>query len=269
MAAFIEVSELKDVQSEKDVRQIPLKQVGIKDLRWPIELRDKTRGTQHSVAKVTLAVDLPHDTRGTHMSRFVECLRTLGPVALGEVESILDKLKEHLQAEKAFLQLEFPYFITKAAPVSGMEAPMDIDCVYKAEKGDKFKLKITAVVPVQTLCPCSKEISNYGAHNQRAWAKLEIQSTEMVWLEELVAIADASASTPVYGLLKRPDEKYVTEHAYENPRFVEDAVREIALRLEADKRIIWYRAEVESMESIHNHNAFAIVEKGEVHAAEN
>lgn len=254
---------MKDVQSEKDLRHIPLKHVGIKGLRWPIELMDKERGTQHSVAKVTLAVDLPHDLRGTHMSRFVECLRTLGPVGLNEIENILDKLKEHLQAEKAFLQLEFPYFITKAAPVSGMTAPMDMDCVYKAEKGERFKLRIKAMVPVQTLCPCSKEISDYGAHNQRAWAKMEIEANELVWLEELAAVADAAASAPVYGLLKRPDEKFVTERAYDNPRFVEDAVREIALRLEADKRITWYRAEVESVESIHNHNAFAVVEKGE------
>lgn len=263
MVVCIGVNELKDVQSEKDLRRIPLKHVGIKDLRWPIELRDKTCGTQHSVARVMLAVDLPHDMRGTHMSRFVECLRTLGPVSLGEIEGILDKLKEHLQAEKAFMQLEFPYFITKAAPVSGMTAPMDMDCVYKAEKGEKFKLRITAVVPVQTLCPCSKEISDYGAHNQRAWAKIEIVAKEMVWLEELAQMADEAASAPVYGLLKRPDEKYVTEHAYENPRFVEDAVRELALLLDEDKRITWYRAEVESQESIHNHNAFAVVEKGE------
>lgn len=255
---------MKDVQSEKDIRHIPLKHVGIKDLRWPIELKDKASGgAQHSVAKVMLAVDLPHDMRGTHMSRFVECLHTLGPVGLVEIESILDKLKAHLQAQKAFMQLEFPYFITKEAPVSKMQAPMDIDCIYKAEKGEKFKLRIEAVVPIQTLCPCSKEISDYGAHNQRAWAKIAIEANDMVWLEELAAMADEAASAPVYGLLKRPDEKYVTEKAYDNPRFVEDAVRELALLLDADKRIVWYRAEVESQESIHNHNAFAVVEKGE------
>ena len=263
MVAYIEVNNLKDVQSEKDLRRIPLKHVGIKDLRWPIELKDRTRGTQHSVARVTLAVDLPHDMRGTHMSRFVECMRDLGPVGLNEIEGILDKLKEHLQSVRAFLLLEYPYLITKTAPVSGMTAPMDIDCVYKAEKGRDFKLTFHAGVPMLTLCPCSKEISDYGAHNQRAWAKLEIRAHELVWLEELAEMADAAASAPVYGLLKRPDEKFVTEHAYENPRFVEDAVRELALRLEADTRIDWYRAEVESVESIHNHNAFAVVEKSE------
>ena len=239
---------MKDVQGELDRRNIPLKHVGIKDLRWPIALKDKEKGMQNTVATVSLAVDLPHDLRGTHMSRFVECLQTLGPVTLGSLENILDHLKDRLQAEKAFLQLNFPYFIYKTAPVSGQD--------------EQFSLRISAEIPIQTLCPCSKEISAYGAHNQRALAKLEIRSAEMVWLEELAAIADAGASAPVYGLLKRPDEKFVTEQAYDNPRFVEDAVREIALRLEADKRIIWYKATVESIESIHNHNAFACVEKG-------
>ena len=223
---------MKDVQGELDRRNIPLKHVGIKDLRWPIALKDKEKGTQNTVATVSLAVDLPHDLRGTHMSRFVECLQTLGPVTLGSLENILDHLKDRLQAEKAFLQLNFPYFIYKTAPVSGQRAPLDIDCVYTAEKDEQFLLRISAEIPIQTLCPCSKEISAYGA------------------------------SAPVYGLLKRPDEKFVTEQAYDNPRFVEDAVREIALRLEADKRIIWYKATVESIESIHNHNAFACVEKG-------
>lgn len=254
---------MKDVQNEKDGRNIPLKHVGIKNLRWPIELKDKEKGSQPTVATVMLAVDLPKDLRGTHMSRFVECMGNLGPVGLKEIEHILDDLKEKLQAEKAMLQLEFPYFIQKQAPVSGKTAPMDIDCVYRAEKGEAFKLRICAIIPIATLCPCSKEISAYGAHNQRAYAKIEIEANEMVWLEDLVKVAEDSASTPLYGLLKRPDEKYVTEHAYDKPRFVEDAVREIVLRLEADKRITWYRAEVESMESIHNHNAFAVVEKGQ------
>lgn len=253
---------MKDVQSEKDMRNIPLKHVGIKNLRWPIKLRDKEKGSQPTVAKVMLAVDLPKDERGTHMSRFVESMTDLGPIGLNEIESILDRLKENLQAERAFIKMEFPYFIEKQAPVSGKSAYMDIDCVYTAEKDEEFRLRICAIIPIATLCPCSKEISSYGAHNQRAYAKLEIEANEMVWLEELAAMADASASTPLYGLLKRPDEKYVTEHAYDNPRFVEDAVREVVLRLEADKRITWYRAEVESMESIHNHNAFAVVEKG-------
>lgn len=253
---------LKDVQAEADVRHIPLKHVGINSLRWPLTLKDKACGEQHTVATVCLAVDLPHDLRGTHMSRFVECLQSLGSVSLDSLETVLDGLKEHLEAAKAFMRLEFPYFIEKEAPVSKRKSKMDLDCVYTVEKGDKFNLKVCVKVPIQTLCPCSKEISAYGAHNQRAWATLEVESAEFVWIEELAAMADAGASAPIYGLLKRPDEKFVTEMAYDNPRFVEDAVREIALKLEADKRITWYKATVESVESIHNHNAFACVEKG-------
>ena len=218
---------MKDVQSQTDMRRIPLKHVGIKNLRWPVILKDKEQGEQHSVATISLAVDLPHEIRGTHMSRFVECMQTVGAISPTGLEEVLDKLKEHLQAEKAFIQMEFPYFIYKTSPVTGQRAPMDLNCVLTAEKKDEFKLRIMAEVPVQTLCPCSKEIS-----------------------------------APVYSLLKRPDEKFVTEKAYDNPRFVEDAVREIALRLEADKRIKWYEVTVESIESIHNHNAFACVEKG-------
>ena len=160
---------MKDVQGELDRRNIPLKHVGIKDLRWPIALKDKEKGTQHTVATVSLAVDLPHDLRGTHMSRFVECLQTLGPVTLGSLENILDHLKERLQAEKAFLQLKFPYFIYKTAPVSGQRAPMDIDCVYTAEKEERFSLRISAEIPIQTLCPCSKEISAMALITKELW----------------------------------------------------------------------------------------------------
>lgn len=252
---------LKDVQGEVDSRQVPLKHVGIKNLRWPIIMKDKTKGTQHTVAEITMAVDLPHDLRGTHMSRFVECLQELGTVSPAALEKILDTLKEKLVAEKAMLEMNFPYFITKAAPVTGQEALLDLTCRYRAEKGKIFELYVCVEVPIHTLCPCSKEISCYGAHNQRAVAKIEIRSKGLVWIEELTTIAEAGASSPIYPLLKRPDEKFVTEHAYENPRFVEDAVREIALQLEKDTRIQWYKVTVESIESIHNHSAFACVEK--------
>ena len=253
---------LKDVQSEQDSRNIPLKHVGITDLRWPLVLRDRQKGEQHTVATVSLAVDLPKDLRGTHMSRFVQCLQKLDVVNLAALEEVLDDLKESLLADKAFMKLEFPYFIRKKAPVSGLASVMDLNCVFTMEKGERFTQKVEVQAPIQTLCPCSKEISTYGAHNQRATASLEIEASEFVWIEELAEMADAGASAPVYSLLKRPDEKYVTEEAYDNPRFVEDAVREIALRLEADLRITWYRATVKSFESIHNHSAFACVEKG-------
>jgi len=261
MVVCIEVNKLKDVQSEKDERNIPLKFVGIRNLRWPLELRDKQQGVQHTVAKVELGVDLPKDLRGTHMSRFVECLQELQYLELGQEEKVLDMLKDHLQACSAMMKLEFPYFVQKEAPVSGKTALMDIDCVYIAKKEKSFSLRVRVDVPVQTLCPCSKEISDRGAHNQRALVKIEISANKFVWLEELVEYADKSASSPVYSLLKRPDEKYVTEHAYDNPRFVEDVVRELALILDQDKRIDGYHLEVESMESIHNHSAFAVVEK--------
>lgn len=253
---------LKDVQSEQDTRNIPLKRVGIKDLRWPLTLRGRQNGKQHTVARVSLAVNLPRDLRGTHMSRFVQCLKKLDVVNLSALEEVLDDLKQSLEADSAYMRLTFPYFIEKKAPVSGLTSLMDLNCTFTMEKGDTFRQRVKVEVPVQTLCPCSKEISDYGAHNQRATASLEIEMSEFIWIEELAEMADAGASSPVYGLLKRPDEKFVTEHAYENPRFVEDAVREIALRLEKDRRVTWYRVTVESMESIHNHNAFATVEKG-------
>ena len=252
---------LKDVQGQADFRRMPLKHVGIKNLRWPIVVKDKAKGEQHTVANFTLAVDLPQELRGTHMSRFVAVLRDLGTIHPSGLESILDTLKENLQAKKAMLEMDFPYFIEKTAPVSGEKALLDLNCHYRAEKTDKFSLYICVEVPIHTLCPCSKEISSIGAHNQRAIAKLEIKNAGMVWLEELAAMAEKGASAPIYSLLKRPDEKFVTEQAYATPRFVEDAVREIALAMAQDKRIGWYRVTVESMESIHNHDAFACIER--------
>lgn len=259
---------LKDVQAEQDARNISIQEVGIRQLRWPITLKDKEQGEQHTVGRVSLAVNLPHNLRGTHMSRFMEVLERLGALSPDSLEQVLDDLKDHLQAEEAFLRLEFPYFISKKAPVSGRRSLMDLDCVYTAAKNKSFTLQIKVRVPIQTLCPCSKEISQYGAHNQRAFASLEVETTKFVWLEELAQMAEAGASSPIYGLLKRPDEKFVTEKAYENPRFVEDAVREIALKLDQDQRILRYRVSVESIESIHNHNAFACVEKAWKQAAD-
>ncbi len=253
---------LKDVQAQQDERNIPLKHVGIAHLRWPITLAQRDGGVQHTVAEVRMAVDLPKEQRGTHMSRFVECLQQVGPIRPHDLEKVLDGLKAHLEAQSALLEFTCPYFITKKAPVSGKESYLDVNCRYRAEKGKTFSLEMEVDVPVHTLCPCSKEISRYGAHNQRAWAKMTIHSKgQPVWIEELVEKAEKGASTPLYSLLKRPDEKFVTEMAYENPRFVEDAAREIALQLNADPRIQWYNVTVESEESIHNHNAFASVEK--------
>ena len=188
---------LKDVQAQKDLRHIPLKHVGIKDLRWPIQLKDPKNGVQHSVATVKLAVDLPHEQRGTHMSRFVECLKLMGPVHPHGLEAMLDTLKEKLGAQKALIELDFPYFIEKQAPVSGQTSFLDVSCHYRAEKGEKFLLDVGVDVPIHTLCPCSKEISRYGAHNQRAWARMVIRSTKPVWIEELVDVAAMKAAGAV------------------------------------------------------------------------
>ena len=255
---------LKDVQSEKDLRHIPLRRVGIRGLRWPLQLLDRAEGVQHTVARVNMAVALPQEERGTHMSRFVDVLQDFDAISLDKLGQVLERLKSHLQAPEAFLELRFPYFVHKTAPVSGGHSLLDLECVYEAEMGadDRLRLKVQVTTPITTLCPCSKEISDYGAHNQRAHASIEVELHEFVWIEELAQLAEAGASAPIYGLLKRPDEKFVTEQAYDNPRFVEDAVREIALRLEPDPRFAWYRVVVESEESIHNHNAYACVEKG-------
>ncbi|CCJ33642.1 GTP cyclohydrolase FolE2 [Caloramator australicus] len=255
---------MKDVQSEKDFRNVPLKKVGINSLKWPIVVKEKHGGVQHTIADMSLSVDLPSDVRGTHMSRFVELVHELQEITPKEIERALDRLKEKLHAKTAHIKIDFDYFIKKSSPVSGIISPNDIKCSFDAEKGEDFKFIMEVSVPVVTLCPCSKEISEFGAHNQRATVNIKIYTKKLIWIEDLVAIAEESASCPVFSLLKRKDEKYVTERAYLNPRFVEDVVREVALRLDENKDILWYRVYVESMESIHNHNAFACTEKGEI-----
>lgn len=253
---------MKDIQKETDSRNIPIKNVGINNLKWPIVVMDKTKGKQNTVADISVSVDLPHDIRGTHMSRFVECLQNLKVVNPKNIEKILDNLKEKLEAETASMKIDFLYFVEKTAPVSKIKAVTDVKCSFEASKSNKFKLLLKVCVPVHTLCPCSKEISEQGAHNQRAIVTMKIESNKLVWIEELINYAEESASVPIYSLLKRADEKYVTEEAYSNPRFVEDVAREAAVKLESNEAIDWYKITVESIESIHNHNAFACVEKG-------
>lgn len=252
---------MKDVQSQKDIRNIPIKKVGIKELNWPIKVMDKTRGTQDTVGVFSMSVDLPANIRGTHMSRFVEVVNDMDSLSPKALEKMMDKLEARLEAKAAFVKIHFDYFIKKPSPVTGIISPFDVKCTFEAEKEEDFKFYLEVGVPVSTLCPCSKEISEYGAHNQRATIKIKIQMTKLVWIEDIVAIAEASASAPIYSLLKRSDEKYVTEQAYLNPRFVEDVVREAAVRLENHPDISWYSVYAESIESIHNHNAFAFAEK--------
>ncbi|MCG0275193.1 MAG: GTP cyclohydrolase FolE2 [Thermosediminibacteraceae bacterium] len=253
---------MRDVQSERDERNVPLKKVGVKNIEWPLKVLDKTRGYQYTVAKISLSVDLKHDVRGTHMSRFVEVLNNLEMLNPSALEEILTSIKGKLQAERSHLEMRFPYFLWKVSPVSGLSSPLKIEAVIEAEKGVESTIIMGVKVPVHTLCPCSKEISENGAHNQRAMVEIYVRSKKMIWFEYLSEIAERSASCPIYTLLKRPDEKFVTEMAYKNAKFVEDVTRDVALELEKDDSIEWYKVQVTSFESIHNHDAFACVEKG-------
>lgn len=255
---------MKDVQKERDLRNIPLKNVGVKNLKWPVILMEKAGGNQQTVAKIAMSVDLPHDIRGTHMSRFVEAINDMKSINPKDLEIMLKNLRERLEAKVAHCTIEFDYFIKKPAPVSGIVSPFDVSCCYEAERGDdnEFNFVMGVKVPVNTLCPCSKEISEFGAHNQRAIVDIKVVAKKLIWIEDIVKIAEESASSPIYSLLKRSDEKFVTEQSYLNPRFVEDVTREAAVRLEENPNISWYSVMVDSIESIHNHDAFAYTEKG-------
>ncbi len=252
---------MKDVQAQPDNRNIYLQRVGIKGLLYPITVMDQQRGSQDTVATINMYVDLPIHFRGTHMSRFVEVLNRyhlgIDPRILGEM---LEELRKKLRAKIARVEIEFPYFIAKKSPVTKNEGFLSYTCRIVGQKTeDKCDFTFTVGVPVMTLCPCSKEISDRGAHNQRATAWVHVKSKKLIWFEELIQMAESSASAPIFTILKRPDEKFITEHAYDNPRFVEDLAREIALKLKSDNRIEWYKVEVESYESIHAHNAYACV----------
>lgn len=254
---------MKDVQSERDQRNLPINKVGVSDVSWPIQVLDRANGAQDTIASVSLSVMLPRDYRGTHMSRFIEVLgEQEKQVTFHNMENLLKSLCERLQADEAHAWFQFPYFITKTAPVSGAKGRVRCDASFRASlvKGG-FDLVTELVTPIHTLCPCSREISECGAHNQRAHASIAARMNTFVWIEELSEMADSCASAPIYSILKREDEKAVTELAYANPRFVEDTVRELALEMERDARIKWYRVSVTSHESIHNHDAFACIEK--------
>jgi GTP cyclohydrolase I len=253
---------LKDVQSQPDLRNIPIDRVGVKNLRYPITVLDRANKKQRTIASINMYVNLPHRFRGTHMSRFVEVLNeNKREIHIDTIGEILKNIKSKLNAEQAHMEVSFPYFIEKSSPVSKTKSLMEYGCSYMGSLSDEEDFVLGVEVPVTTLCPCSKEISNRGAHNQRSLVRIQVRLKGFVWIEELIDIAESSSSCPIYALLKRSDEKYVTEHSFDNPRFVEDVVREAALRLNADTRITWYRVESENLESIHNHNAYAAVEK--------
>ncbi len=253
---------MRDIQSERDLRKIEIDKVGIKGLRYPILLRDKAYKKQHTVATINIYANLPHNFRGTHMSRFIEILsRFHREIAITNIGAILKAIKENLSSSSAHIELEFPYFIEKEAPVSKTKGLMAYRCRFVGELKEKVNIYMGVAVPVNLLCPCSKEISEGGAHNQRGEIRILVKFKGFLWLEDLIRLIEDCASTQIYSILKREDEKYVTETAYENPAFVEDVARNVALRLNEHPNITWYSLEVESEESIHNHNAYAAIER--------
>jgi GTP cyclohydrolase IB len=255
--------DMADVANLADERNIAINKVGVKNIRYPLSLLDRAKGTQHTIGAFNMYVNLPHQFKGTHMSRFIEVLNEYrGEISIDQFSDLLETFRERLAAEAAHLEVEFPYFVEKLAPVSGAPGLMEYGCrVIGESRNGKRDLRIDVDVPVSTLCPCSKEIADCGAHNQRGVVTIGFRFNEMVWIEEIIEIAEASGSAAVYSLLKREDEKFLTEQAYKNPVFVEDVVRNVAQRLDADARIVWYSVEVENYESIHNHNAYAMIER--------
>ena len=255
---------MRDVQKESDLRNIQIDRVGVKGVSYPVILLDRDNKVQNTVAQISMSVMLPHKYRGTHMSRFIETLEEFyGRVSPSNLEAFTKRLCEKLNASEASVSFEFPYYFRKKAPVSQIESfskcDIQLEASYEANK--KFDMIIGLALNVQTLCPCSKEISSYGAHNQRALVSLKVRCKGLVWFEDLISMIEQSASAPLFTLLKREDEKYLTETSYENPRFVEDVIRELATTLNNEQKILWYSANVTSYESIHNHDAFAEIER--------
>jgi GTP cyclohydrolase IB len=257
---------MKDVQNHPDTREMPIDRVGVCDLKYPIIVMDRENRQQSTTARISMSVNLPREFKGTHMSRFIEILNShRGEITMRTLPMILHELKHRLDAQSAHIEVEFPYFLERCVPVSGARALMDYECVFTGEvNGGTADFILGVRIPVTSLCPCSKAISEYGAHNQRGYVTVEIRSRpgqdmtpELVWIEELVEWAEASASAPLYPLLKREDERHVTMQAYDNPAFVEDVVRDVAVLLQKDQRISWFRVHALNQESIHNHNAFA------------
>lgn len=252
------VGSLPDIQKTVDTRNIPIDKVGVRGVKFPIMVLDRSNERQHTIGNFTMTVDLPSHFKGTHMSRFLEVLNSHGrEVSVHSLPAMLHEMTEKLHARCAHIEVRFPYFMVKKAPVTGIEGMMEYTCGFNAQGNGEFIAELYVKVPVATLCPCSREISAYGAHNQRGWVTAVVKTRGHVWLEELIEMIEDSASCALFPVLKRPDEKWVTEHAYENPRFVEDLVREVALRFDARECVASYEIEVENEESIHAHNAYA------------
>src|SRR6201994_492811 len=256
------VTEIEDVQSRADTRRLPINRVGIKDISHPVRVRDRSAGEQHTIATFNMYVSLPHNFKGTHMSRFVEILHTEREISVESFRAMLATMTERLEADAGHIEMTFPFFVMKKAPVSGVESLMNYQASLIGErKNGRTEMWVRVQVPVTSLCPCSKKISEYGAHNQRSHVTIKAKLRTHMWIEELIEVAESEASSELYGILKRPDEKFVTERAYNNPKFVEDMVRDVAARMNADERIGAYVVESENFESIHNHSAYAMIER--------
>ncbi len=281
-----------DIQNSQDTREIPLQKVGIKDLKYPVRVLDKINKFQQTTANVNLFVNLPHNYKGTHMSRFIEIFhKNRNELGMKNFLAMLEEIRKSLDAQKAYGSITFPFFMTKKAPVSGSESIMNYVCTYEGEvaaeksskseeseksaelaKSEKSEIKqkffVKIQIPITTLCPCSKAISKYGAHNQRGIVSVKLQNKSFFWIEDVIELVENCASSGLYSILKRPDEKFVTEHAYENPRFVEDIVREVYMALKnfnkSEKPFTSFSVECENFESIHNHNAYAFAEYNEI-----
>lgn len=253
---------LADVQSRKDHRAIDIDKVGVRDIQFPIRVLDKTRGAQSTVAGISMSVSLPHHFKGTHMSRFMELLNEQSePITVESIPLLLKEMKRRLEAEAAQIEIEFPYFIKKKAPVSKVEGLVAYKCRLLGAAASKVDIGAEVEVPVMTLCPCSKEISCRGAHNQRGMVKVALRFKKMFWIEDIISTVEAAASCEIFSVLKRVDEKYVTERSYDNPVFVEDLVRDIAAKFMGNDNIKFFSIEAENMESVHSHNAFAFIER--------
>jgi len=254
--------EVEDVQAHADTRQLPIDRVGIKDIKHPVRVKDRSAGEQHTIATFNMYVNLPHDFKGTHMSRFVEILHGERETSVESFRAMLERMTLRLEADAGHIEMSFPFFVMKKAPVSGVESLMDYQASLIGEHcHGRNELWLRVVVPVTSLCPCSKRISDRGAHNQRSHVTVKAKLRSHIWIEELIDLVEAEASSELYGILKRVDEKYVTERAYDNPKFVEDMVRDVAVRLNEDERIAAYVVEAENFESIHNHSAYALIER--------
>ena len=253
---------MEDVQGSKDTREIPINRVGVKDISHPITVQNRDGSLSPSIATFSMSVSLPHDQKGTHMSRFLQMLNeneTL--VSAKHFHKMLSSMVERLEADSGTIELQFPYFMEKTAPVSGVKSLMDyqVNLIGQIEKGH-LDSTLDITIPVKSLCPCSKKISEYGAHNQRSHITVGINCSSKLWLNELITMVEAQASAELYAILKRPDEKFITELAYNNPKFVEDVVRDVAHEFDNCDRINRYYVHAENFESIHNHSAFAVIE---------